>query len=402
MIKKFLALLVIFATACQSNDISKDNEPNLRTLSAAETQVSAGSNQFAFNLFKKIQKDEPENIFISPLIVITALAMTLNGAEGETQQSILNTIDYGDFPAAEVNQGYKDISSLLTSMDNKVELGMANSVWYSNKYHVQNSFSEIITDSYDGIVQGLDFKNETESKQSIYGWVEQKTHDRIKNLIEEIPDERVMFLVNAIYFKGDWAYQFDKSKTHDAPFSTPDGQITADLMFSKGVKMNLYSNSNMRLVDIPYGNEQFSLTVLMPHEAADLKALISNLNATDFSFWLSQANAATLELELPKFRMEWKMDLKDKLSDMGMRMYGFPKLFEEDLDLEVSAVIHQSFIDVNEEGSEAAAATAVGVSLTSAGPPTKITLDKSFVFMIRERHSGVILFMGQLVDPDKL
>jgi serpin B len=402
MIKRFLPLALLVA-ACQSNDISKDNEPNLRTLSAAENQVSMGSNQFAFSLFKIIQKEELENTFISPLSVSTALAMTLNGAEGETQQSILNTIDYGNFPATEVNQAYKDITSLLMSMDNRVELGLANSVWHSNRFTVERDFANIITDSYDGTVQSLDFTNKDESKQIINRWVEQKTGDRIKNLIEEISDNQAMFLINAIYFKGDWTYQFDKTKTFNAPFYTPTGQSTANLMFSKDVKMNLYANNEVQLVDIPYGNEQFNLTVIIPHEASNLKDVISHLNTEDFSSWLDQATEETLALELPKFKMDWKMDLKNKLGELGMRMRGFPKLFEEELDLEISAVIHQSFIEVNEEGSEAAAATAVSVTeVTSVQPPQKITLDKSFVFLIRERQSGVILFIGQLIDPGKL
>src|SRR5687768_15757574 len=172
MTKGLLAALAIVVLGCQSNDVSKDNEPNTRTLSAAETQVSEGSNKFAFKLFKKIQKGEPENAFVSPLSVSTALAMTLNGAEGETQQSILNTIDYGDFSAAEVNEAYKELTSLLKTTDRKVELGLANSVWYTNNLHVQNTFANVIRDFYDGTVQGLDFNNSDASKQIINGWVE--------------------------------------------------------------------------------------------------------------------------------------------------------------------------------------------------------------------------------------
>jgi serine protease inhibitor len=403
MTKGLLAALAIIAVGCQSNDASKDNEPNTRTLSAAETQVLEGSNKFAFKLFKKIQKGEPENAFVSPLSVSTALAMTLNGAAGETQQSILNTIDYGDFSAAEVNEAYKELTSLLKTTDRKVELGLANSVWYTDNLHVQNTFANAIRDFYDGTVQGLDFNNSNASKQIINGWVEQKTHDRIKNLIEEIANDHVMFLVNDIYFKGDWTYQFDKSKTKPSNFTTPSGNITTDLMFSEGSTVNFYSDDNLQLVDIPYGNEQFSFTLLMPHQAADVKSLIDNLNPEDFSYWLSQSRKISARLELPKFKMEWKLDLKQNLAEMGMNMHGFPNLFEEDVPLAISSVVHQSFVEVNGEGSEAAAATVVDVVVTSApSEPTTITLDKSFVFMIREKHTGIILFIGQLIDPSRL
>jgi serpin B len=388
---------------CEGSDAVKDNEPNLRTLSYSETQVSSASNDFAFNLFKKIQDEKPVNNFVSPFSVGTALAMTLNGADGETQQSILNTINFGDLSASELNQGYKDINGLLLSMDNTVEFGIANSVWYDNKYHVQTAFSNIIHDFYDGTTQGLDFKQKDNSKKVINNWVEQKTNNRITDLIEDIEDNQAMFIVNAIYFKGDWTYQFDKSRTHDAPFFTPFKQTSAKLMYSEGVNMNVYTNDQFQLIDIPSGNEQFSLTILMPHQPENLTGLIATLNAQDFSYWLSQTIAATYELELPKFKMKWKKDLKETLMGMGMKMSGFPKLFQENLDLEISAVLHQSFIEVNETGAEAAAATAVSiVELSLAPPPSKITVDKSFIFMIREKHSAAILFIGQLIDPADL
>ena len=395
--------MAVVAAGCQSNDIAKDNEPNLRTLSAAESRITTASNDFAFKLFNKLQKSQPENTFISPLSIGTALGMTLNGAEGETEQSILNTIDFGEFSAEEVNQGFRDLTSLLMSMDAKVQLGVANSVWYNNKYHVEDAFSSIIDEYYSGTVQGLDFKNGEAAKNTINSWVEDKTNDRIKNLISDVRDIHVMFLVNAIYFKGDWTYQFDKSKTHQATFAKPGGNSNADLMFSKGVKMNVYLNDEFQLVDIPYGNEQFSFTVLMPHDPEKFTSVVNSLNASDLNFWLAQADSTTRELELPKFKMEWKTDLKDTVRSMGMKLTDFPKLFQEDLALEISAVVHQSFIDVNEDGSEAAAATAVVIQeLSIVQNPPRITIDKAFVFMIRERHTGAILFIGQLVDPAAL
>lgn len=403
MNNKLFATFAIVAFGCQSNDISKDNEPNTRPLSAAEAQVSQGSNKFAFKLFKKIQKDEPENAFISPLSVSTALAMTLNGAEGETEQSILNTIDYGSFSASEVNDAYKELASLLKTTDNKVQLGLANSVWYEKKFRIQNSFADIIRNSYDGTVQALDFEDSDASKKIINSWVEEKTHNRIKNLIEEISNDQVMFLVNTIYFKGDWTHKFDKSKTKPSDFITPAGVVTTDLMFSEGVKMKFYADEKIKLVDVPYGNGQFNLTILMPNEPTGMKSLIHNLSAEDLSYWLSQSNEITAQLQLPKFKMEWKKDLTKLLSEMGMKMQGFPNLFEEQLNLEISTVIHQSFLEVNEEGSEAAAATAVGIVLTSIDPrPTTIAVDKSFIFLIREKHTGMILFIGQLIDPSTL
>lgn len=397
-----LALSVALFSSCGDSNVTPGNEPNLRTLSASEIQVATSTNQFAFNLFKQVQEETPQNNFISPLSVSMALGMTLNGASAETQESILQTIDYGDLSPQEVNSGYKDLTALLLSMDRKVKLGIANSVWYSDKYHAKEDFTTLIKEFYDGTVSSLNFSDDN-SKNVINKWVEDKTNDRIKDLIDHIEPNEVMFLVNAIYFKGDWTYQFDKSKTHDAPFHKLDGSTTSvDMMQAEKVKLKRYWNDEIHLLDIPYGNKQFSLTLIIPHQSDKIQDVVRKLNSEDIAYWLSEADSASPEFELPKFKMTWKKDLKETLEEMGMRTVDFPNLFEEPLDLEITRVVHQTFLDVNEEGTEAAAATAVGVGVTSVGPPTKITVDKPFIFLLREKHSGTILFMGQLIDPDVL
>ncbi|HEX5170821.1 MAG TPA: serpin family protein [Cyclobacteriaceae bacterium] len=402
--KQLLILLITLAlvVACDDSNIDPGNEPNLRELSASEVQIAVASNEFAFDLLRKIQEDSPQNNFISPLNISMALGMTLNGASNETQKAFLQTLHFGALTPDEVNAGYSDLTSLLLSMDRKVKLGIANSVWYSNKYHIKEDFSTTIGKYYDGKVAGLDFSND-HSKDIINRWVEDKTGDRIKNLIDQIDSDEVMFLVNAIYFKGDWTYQFDKSKTHDAPFNKIDGTTTSvRMMQAEKVKLLHYSNDKIELLDIPYGNKQFNLTVIIPHQSVYLQDLVNELNIENLSTWLTEADSANVQLELPKFKMKWKADLKEKLREMGIAMTGFPALFEETLPLEISRVIHQTYLDVNEEGTEAAAATAVGIGLTSVGPIGKIVVDKPFIFLIREKHSEAILFIGQLIDPDIL
>lgn len=397
-----LAISATLLLSCGESNISPGNEPNLRTLSVSEVRVATATNEFAFNLFRQLQEETPQNNFISPFSVSMALGMTLNGASAETQESILQTIDYGDLSPQEVNSGYKDLAALLLSMDRKVTLGIANSVWYTDKYHVKETFTNIIEEYYDGKVSGLNF-SDGNSKDVINKWVEDRTNDRIKNLIDHIEPNEVMFLVNAIYFKGDWTYRFDKSKTHDAPFHKIDGSTTSvDMMHAEKVKMLRYWNDEIHLLDIPYGNKQFSLTLIIPHQSQKIPDVLSELSSENLSHWLSEADSASPQFELPKFRMTWKKDLKGALVEMGMKTEGFPGLFEEQLDLGITRVIHQTFLDVNEEGTEAAAATAVGIGETSAGPPTKITVDKPFIFFLREKHSGSILFIGQLIDPDAL
>jgi serpin B len=175
------------------------------------------------------------------------------------------------------------------------------------------------------------------------------------------------------------------------------------MMFSKGVSLSAYQNEDVRLVDIPYGNGQFRMTILIPGQDVSIPDFVEGLSAATLANWLEQSDTLTCELEIPKFKMTWKDDLKGCLSDMGMQMYDFPHFFNEPLSLAVSKVIHQSFIEVNEEGAEATAVTIIGIELTSIGSkPFRITIDQPFLFLIREKHSGVVLFMGQLIDPDSL
>jgi serine protease inhibitor len=405
MKKILIALAALSTAACHESGVEPDNSPNLRTLSAAEIQISSSTNDFAFNLFQELQSAEPaKNAFISPLSVSMALGMALNGASDETQQSILKTIDFGDLTAAEVNQGYKDLTELLLSMDKKVTMGVANSVWYKNTFTISPPFAGIINEYYDGTVQGLNF-DDPNAKNVINQWVEKKTNNRIKDLIQDINPDHVMFLVNAIYFKGDWTHQFEKSKTASRPFTREDGSTTpVSMMFSPGVSMNVAEDDAFKLVDIPYGNKQFRLTILLPlgsHKVADV---VAEINTEKLNSLLAEADTFTVEFELPKFKLDWKKDLIKPLKSMGMITADFPHFFEDlRRNLEINEVLHQTFLEINETGSEAAAATSVGVVVTSINPkPPRITIDKPFVFMIREEHSGAILFIGQLTDPAAL
>jgi serine protease inhibitor len=398
--KKFIALiLIVCLTGCSDDSVAPNNPPNLRFLSNAEVTVSSSLNDFGFRLLREVDADQ--NTFISPLSVSIALGMAMNGASEETAQSIVNTINFEGLTANEVNQAYQDLSVLLKSMDKTVQLGIANSAWYHQDYPVNKNFVQTIKTYYDGTAQALDFGS-VSAKNTINSWVESKTNNRIQDLIQDISPSEIMFLVNAIYFKGDWQYQFEASKTHTADFTVEGGSVTpVSMMFSKGASIQLETNENVQLVDIPYGNGQFRMTILTP-TTGSLHDLVESITAEQLSNWLAGSDSVSVELEIPKFKMTWKDDLKGALEKMGMRMGGFPNLFEQPLGLAISRVLHQSFLEVNEKGSEAAAATAIGFELTSTPKPFRITIDRSFLFFIREKHSGVILFSGQLVDPSVL
>lgn len=390
--------------ACQSDGPTPDNLPDLRPLSASELTVSDAAGDFGFNLFKKLNTASAENILISPFSVSTALAMALNGAAGETRDGMLQTIDYAGYDSAGVDQAYASLADLLTHMDRTVTLDLANSSWYRNDLTVKPSFDSIITASFDGTVQGLDFGNSS-SVNTVNDWVASKTGNHINKLIDHLDDSDLMILINAIYFKGTWMYKFDKSKTHTADFHLENGARTSvDMMVLPQRTLPVMYNESVQLVDLPYGNGQFTMTLVLPQEGNTTEDLINGLSADEFNGWLSQADSMNIEVDLPRFRMNWQKKLNDELASMGMaRAFSdeaeFPNIFEEKPRLTITEVNHASYIEVNEDGTEAAAATSVGIGLTAAPLPARIVFDHPFLFFIRERHSGVILFMGELTNP---
>lgn len=395
------------AVSCADTDTTPDNAPNLRTLSAAEQQVAGAVNDFAFEIFLQINRQHPDdNVFISPFSISTALSMTANGAVGETKDEMKAALALGHLSDEEMNTAYRDLQAFLTGLDKTVALQLANSNWYRDVYRIQPEFKDILLQYYEAEVNAADF-SDLGTKDRINDWIEKKTNGKIKNILDQIPDDAVMYLINAIYFKADWQYRFEEAKTAKAAFYTPEGEIETDMMFSSGARLSYLYNEEFTLVDIPYGNGQFSTTVVMDNAGGmELDEVIATMSAADFSAYLADSDTATAHLYLPKFKMEFKKELKDVLKSMGVQKAfeggDFPGLFEEDLPLAITRVMHQSFIEVNEKGSEAAAATVVEVSLLcacSSGQPRTFRINRPFAFFIREKHSNTILFAGKMLNP---
>lgn len=399
-------LLVI---ACNPEEVNIDNPPNLRVLSADEQALIQTSNDFTFDLFKTIHQNQAdENIFISPLSIDIALTMTVNGASEDTKSVMKETLGLENLNDEQANEAIKELTALLLDMDKKVALSVANSIWYRNIFTLKNGFSELIQSYYDGTIEGLNFDSPT-AKDDINQWVENKTQGKIKDLISQIKASDVMFLVNAIYFKADWQQQFDKDQTRESMFTLENGsQVPVQMMFTEEAEVSRYKHSLFQLVEIPYGNGQFNMVILLPNEGKTTQDVMNALNGEDLSEWIAQADSITPELYLPRFKMEFKMNLKDPLTEMGMGLpftedAEFHNFFNENIGekLFIDRVIHQSFIEVNEEGSEAAAATAVVIGLESANLDNIVRVDHPFVFLIRENHTGAILFAGKMMEPEE-
>lgn len=401
-----MAGAVCLLSSCQKDALApgQDNTPNLRPLAVQETKTISSANDFAFRAFTALRTEEKDqNVFISPLSISSALTMAYNGADGSTKTAMQQALGFQPQTDEEINQSYKSLSELLVNIDKKVTFTSANSIWYAKQYTLQAPFVQNNKTYFDATVQSLDFSSAA-AKSTINNWVKDKTKGKIEDIIQEIRQDHVMFLVNAIYFKGAWTYPFDKALTQKATFRKEDGSTAnTDFMALKKGRYLHYQDATKQIIDLPYGNRQFSMTLIVPKGQSTVKDIAQNLSGSELNNWLTNADSTGMELRLPKFKLEYKKELRETLTALGMgeafsNQANFSRMLAgNSKNLAISEVMHKTFLEVNEEGTEAAAATSVGIIVTSL-PPT-IQVDRPFIFLIREKSTNAILFIGQLMNP---
>lgn len=373
-----------------------------RTLTPAEISLVQSDNKFGLKLFREIINQEPnKNVFISPLSVSMALGMTYNGADGETKEAMARTLEISGLSLQEINESYKSLIELLIDLDPKVEVLIANSIWYREELTFEQTFFDICKEYFDALVKGLDFSSPDASK-TINGWVEEKTKGKIKKIVDDvIGSQVVMFLINAIYFNGTWTYKFNKNKTVDDLFKLPDGSQKPCKMMKQEGDFQYFSRPDFQAIDLPYGDGYYSLTIFLPSENNNIDSLIAQLTEENWKEWTSSFSKRSGTLQLPKFTLEYELLLNDVLKALGMEIAfsstqaDFTKMYKPG-GIWIGRVIHKTFVDVNENGTEAAAATVV--EMWRSGP-FSMRVDRPFVFAIRENHSQTILFMGKIVEP---
>jgi serine protease inhibitor len=363
--------------------------------------------RFGLDLFRQVlsMDEAPENLMISPVSVAVALGMTYNGAEGNTKTAFEETLRFKGYTREEINTIHQALINHILSADPKVIMEIANSIWYRQGFDVLQSFIDVNKDFYNAEVQGLNFIDPS-AKDIINDWCALKTHDKIKNVLDEIPPDAVMYLINAIYFNGTWTYQFDESKSYTGTFYKENGAPVDAGYMKMQTDIAYLTNDLFSAVDLPYGNKNFSMSILLPKNNKNVNDIIEQLNAENFAKWTSEFAKKEVIVTIPKFKFGYKELLNNPLKNMGL---GNAFSGNADFtginpggDLCISRVIHQSFIDVNEKGTEAAAVTVVEITYTSAGPPddkTFFTADHPFVFVIREKTSNAILFIGKVGNP---
>jgi serpin B len=369
-----------------------------RALSASETKVVAASNEFAFNLFRTGNLAQHKtNVFISPLSASMALGMTANGANGATYDEMRTALRLSGATREEVNGGYQSLIALLRGLDPGTQLEIANSIWYEQTFPFNASFLDESRQYFDAQVQALDFRSPS-SVTTINSWVNDQTNGKIPGILDSIDSSEVMFLVNAIYFKGIWQKQFDKSRTVDAAFHAADGTTATVRMMARAAGVKSAFTPEYWAVDLPYGNSAFTMTVVLPSPSTDIDTFAESFDQAKWNSLVGSLHDSESEVFLPRFRMQWGRLLNDDLRTLGMRLAfdnaDFTRMSPLGIQLVITQVMQKTFVDVDEEGTEAAAATVVGIGLTSM--PAAFRADRPFMVVIRERFSGTVLFIGKI------
>lgn len=399
----FLAMAIILI-AC-TNDTNIPEVSDL-TVSEKSAKIIAADNKFGFELFQKVNAslNESKNTMISPMSISLALAMVYNGTAGNTKKQMEEMLHKANLSPEDINQSYKDLVAALQSHDPKVELSISNAIFYRNTFPVKPDFITTNQNYYNAEVSGLDFSKSTETLNKVNGWVNTKTKGKIDKIIEQVNAEDIMYLLNAIYFNGEWKYSFDTKETADRPFTKEDNTTVQVPTMIIEKPFNFYSNPNFKMLEMPYGSGKYSMLIFLPETGKKVDHVISMLTAENVNDWISKLSEQKKEVFLPKFEFKFDNSLKDELAALGMTdAFNDAKAnlsgISDAAKLVISEVMHKSYIKVDERGTEAAAVTGITVGVTSMPVDQSFRVDHPFVFAIREKDTKAILFIGQVMDP---
>ena len=399
----------IVLLSCSKNDNPDPGPttPQPIELKEAGEQVVESSNEFGLDIFRLLLNDEPEekNIFISPVSISLALAMTWNGANNATEDSMANALRLDQYTAEEINETFRDLMAGLTTVDEKVLLEIANSIWYRQGFSVEPDFLNINSTYYNAEVAALDF-NSPEAVDIINSWVSDQTHEKIQTVLDQIDPQAVMFLINALYFKGIWSIEFNEESTKDETFYLANGSEKTVGMMHFEEEIGYFENDLFQACEMNYGRGNFSMVVLLPKSGYTITDLADQLLPENWNNWTSSFAKIKVNIGFPKFTFEYEKKLNDILGLMGMGIAFDPMQADltginSDGGLYIDFVKHNTFVEVNEEGTEAAAVTVVGVNLTSM-PIDDIRymlVNRPFLFAIRETTTNTIVFMGKVAEP---
>jgi serpin B len=370
--------------------------------------AAEANNAFGFDLFKKMAEGSAgKNVFLSPYSLSAALSMTYGGAREKTAEEMAMVLHYG-VSGEKVHQDFSEMTSaVLKSGKEGCRLHVANALWGQDRDGFKKNFLDLIENYYQGGFHAVDFAGQTEqTRETINQWIEKNTADKIRNLLVpgDIGPDTQMVLTNAIYFKGNWASQFEKDRTQKRPFQiSPEKSVEIEMMAHKGPFLYNETADGLQVLELLYQGEEMSMVILLPENG--IEDLLKTIQSATFEQWVSGLDRKEVDIFIPKFKFESRSSLKSTLQSLGMR-----EAFEGNADfsgmtggkgLSISEVIHQANVEINEEGTEAAAATAV-IMGKSISMPLVFKADHPFIFVIRHRPTNTILFMGSMMEPGKI
>ncbi|MDZ7363921.1 MAG: serpin family protein [candidate division KSB1 bacterium] len=376
-------------------------------LATVDNRLVAANTQFSFKLFDKIVKqDAGKNIFISPASVTMALAMIYNGAGGGTQEAMARALALQGMSLPEINQAQAALRAMLARTDPNVQLTIANSLWAGKGVAFKTEFLKRNQDFFAAKITNLDFATPG-AAATMNEWVNQQTNGKINKIVDTIPGETILYLINAIYFKGRWSTQFDKAKTKDGQFTLLNGAKKKHPMMSQSGRFPYYENEKFQAISLPYGDGRVSLYVFLPNKNSNLNALQAELSAEKWESWMPQFRSTEGNITLPRLKLEYEMVLNNALKTLGMEAAFDPQRANfaamcstsPGANVFLGEVKHKTFVDVNEEGTEAAAVTSGGMRVTAFIPPFTMIVDRPFFSAIRDNQTGTILFIGSIVEP---
>jgi len=374
------------------------------------SDIAEANNQFAIDYYNKLVEGGEENIFFSPFSISNAFAMVYEGAEGQTAEEMRSVFH---FPKDNnlMRGGYASLLNELNKENKKYELHSANALWAQKDYRFSQAYLDTVEQYYKGKVTNVDFKKESEkSRITINNWVEDKTNNRIKDLLssESISEETKLVLINAIYFKGEWVREFSEEDTRRENFRTVNqGTVEAEMMrrLDEESIFNYAENDILQILEMPYSGDDLSVLFLLPKND-DLTRLENSLSTSNILKWKEEMKEQRVDLYIPKFKLETGYSMKDDLKSMGMPLAFsnsaefFKMTAKDEIPLSINEAVHKAFVEMNEQGTEAAAATAIGMAPTSFTQTPLFKADHPFIFLIQHNSTGNILFMGRVVNPE--
>ena len=370
-------------------------------------KIVSANNQLSFKLLPELEVDQNGNFFISPISLFMALSMVYNGAEQQTKEEIANVLQSQGIAVEELNKANASWMAMLQNDSDTVQLHIANSIWLNENFHFQDKFSKNVSQYFDAEVQEIDVFDRESSKR-INDWVKKSTNKKITEIVSTpLNPDLLAILLNAIYFKGDWKFAFDKEQTEESIFYLGDKTIKDVKFMRLNEELSYLETEKFQAVSLPYEDGKISMKVFAPKEGNSLAEFEKILTNENWDKWLSEFQLKEGTIILPKFQMDYEVLLNEPLQNLGMvtafdERANFTKMIQES-EIMIDIIKQKTFIDVNEQGTEAAAVTSVEMVLemASADEPFYMNVNRPFFIAITDEETGTILFIGRIANPLK-